>query len=148
MKTKTSKKMSEEPWWIYQGFNFDESLADAHFGFVYVITNITTVRLYIGKKLFSSAGYKTVKGKRKRIRKPSDWKSYWGSSKLLQADIEQLGHYNFTREIVRLCDNRSQCTYYESKMILETDAIIREDFYNDWISCKISSMHVSAIYKK
>ena len=63
--------------WLYQGREFtEEDIGDAY-GYVYRITNSTTNRKYIGKKFFSKAGYKQVKGKRKKIRKPSDWLTYW-----------------------------------------------------------------------
>ena len=48
--------------WTYQGV-LVETLPEDCVGFVYVITNITNNRKYIGKKLakFSKTTYKTVK---------------------------------------------------------------------------------------
>jgi hypothetical protein len=136
----------ENPW-IFEGKPFtDDSVGDL-FGFVYVITNKTAGKKYIGKKLFTVAGYKTIKGKRKKIRKPSDWKEYWSSSNKLKEDVATLGKQHFTREIVRLCPNRSSASYYEAKMIFETDAILSDSYYNDWVTVRISSVHVKAIYK-
>jgi len=134
--------------WLWNGEQFIEDLANDHFGFVYIITNKTNGKKYIGKKLFTFAGSKKVKGKKKKIRKSSDWKTYWGSSKDLLKEVEELGQHNFTREIVRLCKNRAECSYYEAKLIFETDAILSDKYYNDWCSVKISSVHVNAIYKK
>jgi Putative endonuclease segE, GIY-YIG domain len=133
--------------WLYNGEPFTEEMVEDWFGFVYIIINNTNNKRYIGKKLFTSAGYKTVKGKRKKIRKSSDWEKYWGSSKLVQEDVKLLGQENFTREIVRLCKNRSECSYYEAKMIFETDAILSDEYYNDWVTVKVSSVHVKAIPK-
>lgn len=134
--------------WIFEGKAFtDDSVGDL-FGFVYIITNKSTGKKYVGKKLFTIAGYKTIKGKRKKIRKPSDWKEYYGSSPRLQIDLDTFGKDNFSREIIRLCPNRSSASYYEAKIIFETDAIISDDWYNDWVTVKISSVHVKAIYKK
>ena len=85
---------------IYQGKEID-SIPDEYEGFVYLITNLTNNRKYIGKKL---AKFKTskppLKGKKNRRRgyKESDWRDYWGSSDKLQADLEKLGPENFTRE--------------------------------------------------
>lgn len=132
--------------WIYKGEPLEEAPEKAY-GFVYVITNRTSGKKYIGRKYFTKAGYKTVKGKRKKIRVDSDWRDYYGSSPALARAIEEEGKENFTREIVRICYNRSECSYYESKMILETDAILTEAYYNEWISCKIASVHVAAIKK-
>jgi len=139
--------MDYENPWIYNGEPFTDAQADGHFAFVYLITNKVSGRKYLGKKLLTMAGYKTIKGKKKKIRKPSDWKTYYGSSPSLKADVEDLGKENFSREILKVVDNRSSATYYESKAIFETDAILSEAYYNDWITCKISSMHVKAIYK-
>ena len=132
--------------WIYQGQPFEDP--GEYFGFVYVITHNPTGRKYIGKKLFTSAGYKQVKGKRKKIRKESDWKDYWGSSPELQNDLLTLQKSDFTREIIRLCRTRSECTYYESKMILETDALLKDEYWNSWISCKITKQHLRALRPK
>ena len=133
--------------WSYQNQQVEE-IPEGYIGFVYLITNLQTGQKYIGKKLFTFAGSKKVKGKKKKIRKSSDWKTYWGSSKDLLKEIEQFGQHNFTREIVRLCKNRAECSYYEAKLIFETDAILSDKYYNDWCSVKISSVHVNAIYKK
>ena len=139
--------MDYENPWIYNGEPFTDTQADGHFGFVYLITNKITGRKYIGKKLLSMAGYKTIKGKKKKIRKPSDWKTYYGSSPSLKADIEEFGKENFAREIIKVVDNRSSASYYEAKEMFAVDAILSDDYYNDWCTIKISSIHVKAIYK-
>jgi len=133
--------------WIYKGEPFTEDMIGENYGYVYVITHIPSGKKYIGRKFFTSAGYKTVKGKRKKIRKPSDWQTYYGSSPALAKAIAEYGHDQFTREIVMLCPNRSSASYYEAKMILSEDAILSDNYFNDWISLKVSSMHVNAIKK-
>ena len=74
--------------WYYQGQEITE-LPENAIGFVYIITNLTNGRMYIGKKLakFSKTTYKTVKlkngtKKRKKIKSKidSDWQQYFGSS--------------------------------------------------------------------
>jgi len=132
--------------WLYNGEPYTEA-DSAMYGFIYRITHIPTNKQYIGRKYFTSAGSKVVKGKRKKIRKDSDWKDYWGSSKYLLADIEKFGKDQFKREIVKLCKNRTECSYYETKLIFEEDAILRDDRYNHWVSCKITEMHVKSIKK-
>lgn len=132
--------------WTYEGKEIDEIPEDA-FGFVYKITNTKDKREYFGKKLFTKAGYKQVKGKRKKIRKESDWKTYFGSSKELLADVEKLGEKHFKREILRFCKSRGECNYFESKYILEHDAIIDDKYYNDWLSVKVSRSHLKNLKK-
>lgn len=130
--------------WIYQGQALEE-IPEKSYGFVYIIRQKSTGKQYIGRKYFTKAGYKTVNKKRKKIRLESDWRDYWGSSPALLKAIEQFGQDDFEREIVRICYNRSECSYYESKLIFEHDAILSESFFNDWVSVKISSVHVNAV---
>jgi hypothetical protein len=128
--------------WFYKNQEFtDEEIGDA-FGFVYCITNLTNNRKYIGKKLFSKAGRKQVKGKIKKIRKPSDWLSYYGSNDELKKDVANLGAENFKREIIYLCQSRSECSYLETYEIFIRDALLREEYYNTWVTCKIHKAHV------
>lgn len=128
--------------WLFENKEFNLENYPDYFGFVYEIENLKSGRKYIGKKLFTKAGYKTVKGKRKKIRKESDWLSYYGSSPELQKDVESLGTENFKRTILRLCKTRGEASYYEAKYQFEVDAILRDDYYNGWMSVRVSSSHV------
>jgi hypothetical protein len=129
--------------WIYQGTPLEE-VPENKFGFVYLITHINTGRKYLGKKFFTKAGYKTVKGKRKKIRVESDWKTYYGSSDALQTLIEEHGHDAFTREILVLCETRSECAYYEAKFQFQHDVLLSDEWINDWISVRVTSRHMRA----
>jgi len=60
--------------WTYNNESVsDEVIGDAY-GFVYIIENLIDGRRYIGRKYLTKAAYKTVKGKRKKIRKASTCK--------------------------------------------------------------------------
>jgi hypothetical protein len=131
--------------WLYESQPFEDP--GDWYGFVYRITHTPTGRKYIGRKYFTQAGYKQVKGKRKKTRKESNWKEYWGSSKYLQADVEKYGKEEFSREIIRLCKNRSECSYYETKAIFDENALLSEEYYNHWVACKITEVQVKAIKK-
>ena len=132
--------------WLYKGQPL-ENAPEESYGFVYIIRQVSTGKQYIGRKFFTKAGYKTVNKKRKKIRVESDWKDYWGSSPSLQKDLEKFGKEDFIREIIRICNSRSECSYYEAKLIFENDAILSENYWNDWVSVKISSVHINAIKK-
>lgn len=133
--------------WVYQDKPFTEDLIESSYGFVYQITHVPTGKTYIGRKYFTSAATKQVKGKRKKYRKESDWKDYWGSSDLLKKDIELHGKDQFKREIIKLCKNRTECSYWETKLIFEHDALLKETFYNSWVTCKITEMHLKSLKK-
>lgn len=128
--------------WVYNNENFEQPGED-HYGFVYVITNISTNKQYIGKKLFWHKKTRQVKGKKKRYLAESDWKSYYGSSTALQADLKEQGEEAFKREILHLCKNKGQCTYYEAKEQFARDVLKNPElYYNDWIICKVHRKHV------
>lgn len=133
--------------WLYDGQLIEDisQLENSPFGFVYIITQKSTGKKYIGRKLLTKSSRKTIKGKKKKIRVESDWKTYWGSSPALLKAIEKHGLKDFEREIVKLCYTKSECSYWETKLIFETDAIISEDYFNDWVSCKISGKHLKNI---
>jgi len=119
-------------------------IGDAY-GFVYVITNNTNGRRYIGRKYFTKAGYKTVKGKRKKIRLSSGWEDYYGSNKTLLEDVKNLGAENFSRAIIKLCKNRSECSYWETHFIFQFEALLSDRWYNEWVTCKISAKHLASL---
>lgn len=129
--------------WLYEDKEF--VLDGDWYGFVYLIENLLNGRKYIGRKYLTKAGYKTVKGKRKKIRVESDWDDYYGSSSALKEDIDQYGKDNFRRTILRLCKSRGECNYFETKYIFDHDAILDPNFYNTWVSCKIQASHVKAL---
>ena len=66
----------ENPW-IYCNRPFSSDDIDDFYGFVYNITNLTNKRQYIGRKYFWS--HRKPPGKKRRVKKESDWKKYYGS---------------------------------------------------------------------
>lgn len=128
--------------WLYEGKEFTE-IPPNIVGFVYRITNTLDGREYIGKKLFTKAGYKQVRGKRKKLRKPSDWKDYYGSNKELVADVVQFGGGNFVREILLMCETRGLCSYHEARLQFAFHVLEHpEKYYNGQIQCRIHRSHL------
>jgi hypothetical protein len=129
----------ENPSWTYEGKNID-SIPEEYEGFVYLITNITNNKKYIGKKL---AKFKTtkppLKGKKNKRRghKESDWKEYWGSSDKLQSDVDNLGPQNFTREILYFCTNRAEMSYIEAREQFDRRVLESDDYYNGIINVRV-----------
>jgi hypothetical protein len=123
--------------WLYQDQIVDVLPEDC-VGFVYLITNNTNSRKYIGKKLakFSKTTQRTVKlknGNKKkqkiRTKVDSDWRDYYGSSPELTKDVEQIGKENFTREILYYCNSKSECSYIEAREQFSRRVLESKDYY-------------------
>lgn len=137
--------------WYYNEQELIE-LPEDKIGFVYLITNLTTGRQYIGKKLskFSRVKYKMITQKngvkkRKRIRSKidSDWQTYWSSSPEVQADVQQLGENKFRREILYFADSKGQLSYLEAREQFQRQVLENPDhWYNGIIQCRIHRSHV------
>lgn len=127
--------------WIYEDKPFTE-VPDGIIGFVYEIVCKPNGKRYLGKKNFFFSKTKQVKGKKKKIKVDSDWQSYYGSNKEIQEHVALYGENKFERKILRLCATKGEMTYYETKYIFEVDAIISEQYYNDWCMCRVRRSHV------
>lgn len=112
------------------------------YGFVYLIRNSINGRQYVGKKFFWSMKSRQVKKKKKRYLAESDWKAYWGSNDELKNDIAVCGHENFTREILHMCASKSECSYLEAKEQIDRGVLLSSEYYNGWISLKITKRHL------
>ncbi len=133
--------------WTFENNVFDpeESFLEDYQGFVYIITELTTDKKYIGKKFFWKPKTLPVTKKRKRkvkTRAISDWKKYYGSSQEVKTLVEEKGAENFKREVLKLCRTKGECSYYEAKLQFEYDVLLRDDFYNAFIGCKIHAKHL------
>lgn len=136
--------------WTYQGEIVNE-LPDDCVGFVYLITNTTNNKKYIGKKLakFSKTTYKTVKlkngnKKKKKIRSKidSDWQEYYGSSPNLTEDVNTLGKEKFIREILYYCKSKSECSYIEAREQFTRKVLESDEYYNGHIQVRVHGSHI------
>jgi len=126
--------------WLYQGKPFTEEMIADNVGFVYLISNHTSGKSYVGKKLFTKSKSYQKNKKKKKMRVASDWVTYTGSNEQLNADI--LSGHSITKEILHLCKSKGWCTYMETKEILTRDCLLSESYYNYWVSCKIRRTHL------
>ena len=136
--------------WLFENTQITE-LPDDAVGFVYLITNNITGRMYVGKKLakFSKTTYKTVKlkngtKKKKKIRGKieSDWQTYYGSNLELNADVLKLGKENFTREILHYCKSKAETSYVEAREQFDRKVLESKDYYNGQISVRVHGSHI------
>ena len=127
--------------WTYQGKQV-EQISEEYIGFVYLITNLTNGKKYIGKKLAQfKVTKKPLKGKKNKRRstKESDWRTYWGSSDKLNEDVEHLGPENFTREILYYCTSRGELSYLEAKEQFDREVLKTDEYYNGIINVRVGS---------
>ena len=107
--------MSYENPWLYLERVFDSDDVGDNFGFVYLITNKSNQRQYIGRKYFWS--FRTPPGKKRKVKQESDWKKYYGSCPELKEDLKRYGKEIFKREILSLHTTKGTCNYEETKQL-------------------------------
>ncbi len=130
--------------WVYNDKEFNET-PDEFQGFVYMVTEKDTGKKYIGKKFFWKPKILPITKTRKRrvrTRAESDWREYYGSNKEVQSLVESKGKDNYKREILRLCRTKGECSYYEAKLQFQYDVLLSDEFYNEFIGCKIHAKHI------
>ena len=112
----------ENPW-VYDGNPFTSNDIGEYFGFVYLITNLTNQRKYLGRKYFWS--FRTPKGKKRKVKSESDWKKYYGSCPELKEDIDRIGKDNFSRTILSLHKTKGKTNYEETRQLF-TNGVLTE----------------------
>lgn len=144
--------------WKYQNELFDDdNLQKEWIGFIYLMTHLPSGKRYIGRKLLTVAGQYQKNKKIYKIRKESDWKTYYSSCpeilKMIEAG-EPLE--NFEREILVFAPGRAILNYLEEKFqqvlgVLESEdwynTNIRSKFYKRHILGKINTFHVNNVLK-
>ena len=87
---------------------------------------------------------KNGKKVRKKIRSKidSDWQEYYGSSKALTADIENLGKDKFKREILFYCASKAECSYVEAREQFTHRVLESDDYYNGHIQVRVHGSHI------
>ena len=134
--------------WLYNDDGIKIAIAEDfttdYYGFTYKITNLETGKYYIGKKAFfhnkkkkltkKEIAEQTGPGRKATTRVDqvdSGWKSYWGSSKELLADVKKLGDDKFERLILKFAKTKKQLTYYELESQILHNALFDSTSYND-----------------
>ena len=125
--------------WLYQQQPIDQ-LPDDCVGFVYEITNLSSGRKYIGKKLAkfkrSRPPLKGRKNKR-RYKVESDWKDYYGSNDDLLLDKQKLGADKFKHEILFFCKSKGETNYIEAREQFSRKVLESDQYYNGHIRVRV-----------
>ena len=136
--------------WHYGEVEFTSDMIEDYVGFVYVITDLTNKKKYVGKKLFQSTSrLAPLKGKtrKRKVVKESDWKDYFGSSDEVKLLVEENGRESFHREIIHLCDSKGEMSYLEAKEQFDREGLLSYEYYNGIINCKIHRTNVKGLKK-
>jgi hypothetical protein len=139
--------------WLYEGQPYnppEEFSTDDYYAFVYLITNRATAQKYVGKKFFWSKKVlpKTKSRKRRKITYvESDWRTYYGSNRVLNEEREQSGNDMYYRQILHLCKTKGEASYMEAKEQFDREVLLTDEYYNGIISCKIGGQSVKNLKK-
>ena len=110
-----NNEVSYENPWTFDNKPFDSNDIGDYFGFVYLITNKSNSRRYIGRKYFWS--FRKPPGKKRKVKQESDWKKYYGSCPELKEDLKKYGKETFNREIISLHTTKGNCNFEETKQL-------------------------------
>ena len=108
-----------------------EDLSKEAYGFIYEI-ECENGKKYLGKKaLYHRKKLKPLKGKKRKriVMKESDWLKYYGSSKDLKSDVKN-GLKITARTILKICKNKTDLSYYETKYLFTRNVLEKEEYYN------------------
>jgi len=133
--------------WKYNGIiiNSIDQIPEKIVGFIYVVRNLTTDKVYYGKKSLYSHRKKRLTPKEKLLpenkRKTfkietthTAWQNYTGSCKILNDDLVRGDVYE--KEILKFCTSRVQMTVLEMKIIFCENCLEGEHCYNENIGGK------------
>lgn len=137
--------------WIKDTTAFESNHIDVYVGFVYLLTDTQTNRLYVGKKIFYNKRVKPpLKGKTKRriTTVESDWKDYYGSSPTIQTLLKTSDLNRFKRQILHLCLSKSEMGYLETKELFDRGALLSDQYFNDWITVRVTKKHLRVVRER
>ena len=112
--------------WQFDGKEFREDIG-RYAGFVYLITELTIGKMYVGKKFFHSL--RKLKGKTRRSKTESDWQKYFGSSDILKERVKEDGGECYRREILSLHELKRDVNFNE----------VREQFLREVLTAKLAN---------
>ncbi len=133
----------ENPWtYLERPFTSDD--VRDFYGFVYLITNLSNQRLYIGRKVFWF--HRKPPEKKRREKKESDWKKYYGSCDELKEDVKLLGTHMFRREILSLHLTKGKTNFAETEALFKNNVLTES--MDDGIPKYYNSNIMNRYYRK
>lgn len=118
-----------------ESFNIDE-----WYGFIYLIKDTVSGKMYIGKKNFKTnrnikLGKKEIKAlptkrgrtpSKKQVIAESDWKTYYGSADVIKNNSDKSC---YERYLLKLCKSSKELTYFELKYLCVYEVLEKPDLF-------------------
>jgi hypothetical protein len=120
--------------WLFDNKPFTSADIGKSYGFVYLITDKVTGKMYVGRKYFWSMRKK--KGALKRKREESDWKVYYGSADEIKALVKEFGQLRFDRRIISVHSTKGDVNYSEVREQFRRDVLENDEYINANINGK------------
>lgn len=77
------------------------------------------------------------KGVKRRSIVESQWRDYYGSNDIIKGLVAEGYENRFKRRILMLCKDKWDLSYYEAKLQFNYDVLLKEEFYNGYVSVKL-----------
>src|SRR5574343_284933 len=106
-------------------------------GFIYQITQISTGKKYIGRKMLYENKTIQKKGIKSKNKVETNWLNYFSSSDELIQLKNEIGVDDFKREILVFCFTKAQMIYAEECMLYHVDSLLKSEWFNNNIRSKI-----------
>lgn len=129
--------------WMYKDKVFtSEDINNTH-GFIYLIKEKSTGRMYIGQKHFWTKKIRTINKKKKKVKCESDWKKYYSSSNYINEKVTNEGIDDFERYILMMVQSDGMLNYCEMVLQIELKVLEKPELYiNGYIGGRISTSHI------
>lgn len=135
--------LSDNPW-KYKGKIFtSDDINSKAYGFIYMIKEKSSGKIYIGQKHLWTKKLKTISGKKKKVKVESDWKQYYSSSAYINEKYQENGSADFERYILMFCISDGQMNYAELKLQIDLRMLEDSEHYiNGFVGGKIHASHI------
>lgn len=139
-----NRYIDDNPWYFKNEIFTSEQLNASMHGFIYIIKEVSSGKVYIGQKHLWTNKIKTVNGKRRKTKVESDWKDYYSSSQYINQKVESSGNSDFKRYILMFCPSDGSLNYEEMKLQMDLRVLESDLYLNGYIGGRISSSHIKS----
>jgi len=118
-----------------------EKIKEKDFGFIYMITEISSGKKYIGKKNLEQVRTKLIGGKKRKVRSESDWRKYFSSNDYLKKK-SKVQCDDLRREILFTCKSKGELNYMETRELFKHNVLENDMWFNENIASRYFKKNV------